>query len=389
MPSQSSNGRRRKQETPRHYVYVPKTLNAADVLRVLRPRFQAQGQGVWHLVDLVARKMNSDGDPVPLHNKILGNILGQKNAKTILDACVQHGVLVTDGKHKRGEKCREYRLGDQFEDADFVARELTDPYLIARIDKAHEKARGNLAKPHLLWESRQEKSLGINKPLADAILRDMPAGKDNYRNQSRLIDDIAQRRFWVSIDPRGRLYNNCCSLKSAIREAILLNGVTIEGLDISNSQPALLGLLMTQKGISGIDDYVGLAGDGILYDYVAHRGGFTRDYAKERLLIDVFGKKGKYPSELANVFESLFPPVFGFVQDFNEDNHAALLLELQRVEANLVIWKLGLALPETYPAFPHHDAVYFPKGEEQTIRTAFAQILNGYPIHLEKTVCKK
>jgi hypothetical protein len=382
MPPQSSLGRPRKQERSRHCVYVPKTLNASQVLRGLPPQFQAQTQSVWYLVDLVHRKMSdSETKPAALHYRNLRNILGQKNARTILEACLENGILVTDGEYSRKEKCRRFWLGTQFKNADFVHRELTDTFLLERLAKVHQKDRENWEPCHHRLESWQE-SLGIDKPMADEILRNTPAKKDRYRNQTRLIDDIDQQIYRMTVDDRGRVYGNATNVRKDIRPALLLNGNRIAGLDIRNSQPLFLGLLMTQRCIPGTEDYVDLVCHGGLYHHLSLLAGITRSEAKKRFLVDVLGKSGNYPSELEDVFESEFPEPWQFVQDFNRDDHCALLLELQRVEADLVIRNICMSLPMTHPFFTIHDAIYFQDGDQQMVENAFAQNPYGFRIPL-------
>jgi hypothetical protein len=328
---------------------------------------------------------DNGGKPGPLCAAYVQQNLGRRNGKPILDACLERGVLTTDGKFEQGKSCRGYLLGEQFKGAKFGYRVLTDRDLLARLAKTRELVAAKKKKTwspwHYRWEDWQ-KRLGIDKPLALDILYSMPAGKDNYSMQTRLIDDIYERRYRMSLDNQGRLYGNPTNIKREVRAALLLGGEKIGGVDMANSQPALLGLLMKQRSVRGVGDYVDMACSGVLYDHLARQLGVVRDVAKKLLFQDVLGKKGNYPSEMTNLFESQFPRVWQFIRDFNRDDHGALLLELQRVESNLVIRQVAMSLPKDRPYFSIHDGVYCIAGDEQTVRDAFEKSLNGYPIGL-------
>jgi hypothetical protein len=369
--------------------YVPKDLVTSLVLSDLEPRFKAQGQSVVYVVDRVHYGMtNNRGNAARLCDKFLKQVLGQKNAKPIIDACLTHGILETDGKSIFRKSCRGFVLGGQFQEAEFEYRALTAPCLLGRLAQVKvqtEATRKKTWRPwHYRWEEWQ-KWLGIDKPLALELLHGTAAGKDNYSMQTRLINDIDEGRYRIKLDPQGRLYGNSTNVKTEVRKALLLGGKGIEGLDVRNSQPAFLGMLLVERGISGIANYVEMACTGVLYNHLARLMGILRDEAKGLLFRDVFGKKGEYPSEMENVFESEFPTVHKFIREFNQHNHGALLRELQRVEADLVIHRVAMSLPKDYPFFSIHDGVYCQTGNARFFREAFDQNLDGFPLELSPT----
>jgi hypothetical protein len=101
--------------------------------------------------------------------------------------------------------------------------------------------------------------------------------------------------------------------------------------------------------------------------------GLSRSEVKVGLLRDVFGKLGWYPSPVENAFRKSFPGVWGFVRQFNCDDHGALLKELQRVESDLVIEQVGSRLAESGSGsfISLHDGVFCRRDDLPAVEAAF------------------
>ena len=110
-----------------------------------------------------------------------------------------------------------------------------------------------------------------------------------------------------------------------------------------------------------------------LYEQLARETGLPRERIKTRLFSDVFGKKGGYSSEVETAFRKIFPGVWNFIQQFNRDDHAALLRKLQEVESTLVIQGVGgqLQALECDTCVSLHDGIYCPRSQLDVIQSAF------------------
>ena len=200
-------------------------------------------------------------------------------------------------------------------------------------------------------------------------------------------------------------------------------GSSSRTLDIVNSQPALLAVLIGQRGngsggrrarrewraagrrasseagsvsiydrrgfssLEGVGHYRALATAGRLYEHLMAKTGMPRGAVKKGLLRDVFGKRGSYPSPLEDAFRASFPGVHQLIRWFNRDDHAALLRELQRVESDLVIHRVGHRLQELRctGCISLHDAVFCSRRDIGTVERAFHDVCDasGLPLKLD------
>jgi hypothetical protein len=138
---------------------------------------------------------------------------------------------------------------------------------------------------------------------------------------------------------------------------------------------------------TGYSHYKQLATTGRLYEHLMDKTGLSRADVKVGLLRDVFGKRGRYPSRVEDAFRQSFPGVHAFVRRFNRDDHGALLKELQRVESDLVIRRVGGRLSRSGcgPCVSLHDSVFCRRDELPAVEAAFHQELAsiGFPLRLK------
>ena len=100
------------------------------------------------------------------------------------------------------------------------------------------------------------------------------------------------------------------------------------------------------RPLEGYSEYRELATSGRLYEHLMAKTHLPRKDVKVALLRDVFGKRGSYPNAVEQGFRESFPGVWSFVRRFNREDHGALRKELQRVESELVIHRVGERLAE-------------------------------------------
>ena len=140
------------------------------------------------------------------------------------------------------------------------------------------------------------------------------------------------------------------------------------------------------SSVEGGDDYASLATKGQLYEYLMAATGLSRKAVKKGLLRDVFGKRRHYASPLEQAFRECFPAVWSFVRWFNRDSHAALLRQLQRVESELVIHRVGHLLQELdcTGCVSLYDAVYCAREDIGMVEQAFREVVGTVGVHLRQ-----
>jgi hypothetical protein len=137
----------------------------------------------------------------------------------------------------------------------------------------------------------------------------------------------------------------------------------------------------------GVDLYRKLATEGHLYEHLVQKTGLSRAEVKVGLLRDVFGKRGTYPSLLEQAFLESFPAVHAFVRRYNGGDNGALLRDLQRVESDLVIRRVGGRLSRVGcgPCVSLHDSVFCRRRDLPLVEVAFREELadTGFSLSLK------
>jgi hypothetical protein len=352
----------------------------------------------------------------------------------VIEALLDHGAIERIG-YSAGQQSFGYRLSERFIGDKHIRLPVSDPRLISRLPRFFWRAeadRLSRMKPvhHLLAE--QQYRLQIDGDDARQILDSLPPKSNPYDVQGILVRDIECRKFQLNVGRYGRVSNNITSMKREVRKALRVNGEPLVSVDISCAQPALLAKIIkdkprqrerqtkerkaeerskqeTQLPKGSIYDvheilpslpnddlalFETLVLNGKFYAFLLdhlHRLGIPmeRETLKRKFLADVIAKRkanrygAEYPSQVEDIFRLLFPTVYGFIRDFNNDgwHHENLIRELQRQESKLVIETVAAALTTQYPDtffLTLHDAIYTTSNHipkvEQAFKNAFTQI---------------
>ena len=85
----------------------------------------------------------------------------------------------------------------------------------------------------------------------------------------------------------------------------------------------------------------------------------------------MLAKKGKYPSEVEQVFRAEFPTVFQFIRGVNADDHSELIRLLQQMESWLIIDQVSPRLIDRTSVVTLHDAIYASRHDLPTVEDVF------------------
>ena len=377
--------------------------------------------GRW-LVSAVLRKMALGGRDewglARLHSDVLYRVLGNGAGKIV--QALETGQVIETTPYRGGVKTRGYRLALRFLDDRCVRVPCTNPVLRERLLRERERMESAAEAARTRWLpihhtlNAEQHALSIDGRLADEILDTLPA--HTTLCQSVLVADLRRRAFRFSVGSTGRVFNAISSLKRELRGAVRLAGEPTGCVDLVNSQPALLAVEMLLQnptnGVKGAETYrdtgadslpslpcsalpfvpaslfPSLALNGHLYEFLAQRTGLSRDVVKLALLRDVLAKKGRYPSQVENVFRREFPEVYAFVRRINHHDHAELIRLLQRRESWLVIHQVTPRLIGRVPVVTLHDAVYSKVDKLPMVETAFNDTFDaiGFRMSLKREV---
>jgi hypothetical protein len=296
--------------------------------------------------------------------------------------------------HIKGERNAGYRLTGEYLQSGHRRQKPTCPHLkrkLAEVLARFKREQDERRKPihDKLHEIQQR--LTIRADDAAAIIAKMDTVKARFI-QGILVENIRRRRMTHSVCSTGRFFNAITGLSRQLRPALRLDGEPLASVDLRCCQPSLLSAIVTGKtppmAGMGVATYQVLPGSsvspsnqrlyeqcsqGVFFEEFSHECGVSRDFAKQRFIIDVLAKKGSYRSHVQDVFSALYPDAAKFILSVNrgKDNHGKLICLLQRLESWLVVEQVAPLLVDSVPIVTLHDAVFCKQSDIEAVRAAF------------------
>ncbi|QDV44381.1 hypothetical protein Enr13x_42460 [Stieleria neptunia] len=385
--------------------------------------------GARYFVGLVMRhSATSDDGLARLNASHLRSITGSRYSKQIITPLLADGTLNRKPFSRTERKSFGYRIGDRFADDSIHWTPATCPRIRDRLTEHYRRCRDEREATwapihHALRQMQQSLRIDLDAALTD--IKDMPI--ESRLGQRLLVEQIDRRQMRYSVCAQGRAHNGITSLRRDLKRHLIDdNGERLVGVDIVNSQPAMLATLLRTRNthppthstppppfhgslpyysahpynpIGGetrrsrsTERYIELASTGRLYEDLVEGTGLTREECKSHFLKDVLAKKGRYQRaakpdtrSVESYVRETYPDVFAFIRRVNAEDHGALIRLLQRVESSVVIHTVAALLVERYPDVPIltlHDAVYGPTSHEQAISDAFTESCQRLGIQL-------
>jgi hypothetical protein len=388
---------RRREASPR--CYSPKDF---DVRKCLPPELRQYEEDARYVLGLIRwqtlmrfpKQVRKNDDPgVELKARYLRNAMSCKDRyRELLDAMERADAIRCDHRYIEGRKSFSYRLGDLFSQ-EYETWVFRNRRLVSRLMRQRSKERAQLTPLHR-WLRDKLPLLDIDDPAAMQHLASNPNGH-LFALQVTAIKDRSPIRY--DQDDYGRVHTVLTNLPSALRKFLRLDGSPLVNLDIANSQPMFLGLVLqpanslkfpmgkedgvldseTRKLLELLDpysistqpsppptplrsqinnvdqvvmqQYLQCVFDGKLYETFGAYVGLTREQAKggvlHALYCDVrkWKTRGKalaeqYPETalVFKAFENLFPGLMGAVETWKEGDYTRLPKAMQRLESYVI-----------------------------------------------------
>jgi hypothetical protein len=359
--------------------------------------------------------------------------MGRCQCGGILKGLMAMGDIRRVSGFSLGHRAYGYLPGPQYEGQELRTYFPTHPDLLRRLNEVRNletaDAKHYRLPVHDYWEGCQT-ALSIDRHSARHLLAKLPIRSNRFGVQGMFLEQIATGEYRFKVDKYGRVHNSITSIHKTLRHALRIKGQPIAGVDIVNCQPAMLVLLILNPNffsglglelneigkrdsqltqarpspntiplyygtpstpLEGFVEYRDVVTEGQLYEHLADATGLPRKKVKRRLLTDVFGKKRRYKSDVETVFRKMFPGVWNFIRQFNRDNHAALLRELQRVESDLVIRGVGRQLQALGcdACISLHDGIYCQRSQLGDVQSAFEREFESIGFRMKLKIKEK
>jgi len=396
--------------------YIPREVKEKGLLD---DRYKKRSKLAYILHQIIYLSTFAPGywerDFVPLYSKSLLKILGHRYRK-YLDCLIDREIIVEGKKGSTvSHTSNEYALAPKYRD-DWTYWMCQDEKLIGRIREYTYEQKD----AHLFWKSQPYIHLrrGLEKTDIDALnaqvwieRQDLTDGQKRYYREC--VKSIHEGTNTVSLNPtNNRVQTPITSMAKELRSFLRLDGCSrLVELDITNSQPFFLAMLVAQRlsgsgcAVSGTEDgeqhearstyvlypqnkdtqggYITDAREGRIYERIAEENGLSREEAKSRCFEVLFSQPNHY-QDRKKQFSKVYPEVFDFCVDYKrEHGYRRLSIRLQQMEAEMMEEVCLQLHPRDTDVLTVFDSIIVKEENAEEAREVFGNAFGGLKPEIE------
>ena len=420
---------------PQGYIYTPVGF---DPSRYPGPIADHPDAARWFLNCIHFRRVirnYDESDGVNLHSELLGEVFGRKHiVKPLREAMIAHGLIWCDLSYVVNLKSFSYRIGPKLQDCDWERVSISGKRFAKRIEVYRNHVREprgfNVPVHNHLEKCARMATFDENLDLAS--LNFPNARKCKLANDQ--VDEIKRHYISLTVCPYGRYHSNFSGLCRELRPHIRINDNPMVEIDIVNSQPYFLSLLLANtypnsqnspnfrilsnylkssllssktqghpphpyecqtKGLENTKVEREVPSDlltmlkntskGIFYDDFVESANQPREKVKRQVFTLIMGtvpmmERGK----TSQSFQTLYPTAFDLMVKLKrEKGYKWIGQELQRLESKAIINGVCTVLMENHPEIPIitvHDSILTPPDYLPTVQSVLDDWFSGYPM---------
>ncbi len=321
---------------------------------------------------------------IQLNSRWLKLIYGNQYP-TIIDWLLVNDIIYLYKNYSTGKSSKQYKLTKKVVVAGFVSTKVKScPRMegkktqhLAKKDAVNASGISEEVISHLRWSLSLIK-LDYNG--AKHILNDLQLEPTALRINMQHIDKIAAGEIKAGFDTHGRFHTNYTRLKRQVRHSSLsINGSALKELDITNSQPFFLLLIMKSMGFYDeryFDDVI----KGRIYDNISMFCEEDRPTVKTEVFRILFGRNRITKLGcVEETFKTLYPATMEWIIAYKKTlgTHKKLAHMLQRTESDFIF---KTAIPEIIewkriPMLTIHDSIVFEDEHYDEIKKIWVSCL--------------
>lgn len=338
---------------------------------------------IINIIDLfLNRWLSFNKDNMKLNSRLLKWLYGSSYPKYI-DYLIDRKFIYLWKNYSAGLKAKTYRLTDAAKAAGYLTANVDMPVKIndkmRTINTVYNEIEDAVKNKLILDLYRVDIDLkGAKAWLDENIERSDKAHTVNLATCNK----IHSKDIYYSFDNYGRFHTNYTILKKEIRSRFLRFGnAAVREIDITNSQPFFLYVLMRESGFDKFDGFDDDVLSGKIYERLRDLSGKTRKEVKVNVYSVLFGRNmtANYWNEL---FCSLYPNVYAWVRDYKvkHKTYKAIAQNLQRIEAEFMFGTLiprVMSYDPELPLITIHDSIIIPDYAYGEVRRIFDDALAG------------
>jgi hypothetical protein len=310
-----------------HYLYVLSTIH--------------------HLMHVDKRFENKDF--VHINYKIMSGIISRKKYTEIMINLINWGIIETNGSYCVGNFSKGYRITIQY-NSNIKRIKVNDKLICKKITRYRDQCSKEIKKLPLPYQYLEWTNTLIQidktKALDYNIKYFFKEGKQRkYESNHYAVLELSDGQYRFTVDKTGnRAHSNLTNLRKDFRQFITVDGEHLAQIDICNSQPMFLSLLITNNENipeQEKEKYREIVENGRFYEYILNALGIPltqREKLKKKILAAIlYDKKRKKESRYVKVFRKDFPHIWEYIQDIKKHDHKCIAALLQKTESKFVI----------------------------------------------------
>lgn len=332
---------------------------------------------LFNIIDLfLYRYQFFNKDNMKLNSRILKSLYGSKYP-CYIEYLIDNNFMFLHKNYSAGYKAKTYKLTDIAKNTRIVNNNIDMSVKLITKIKAFNTSINSIEDwiKQKLIRDLYEVKIDIDGA-RDWLNENIDKNDKAYGINLTTVNKIHNKDIYYSFDSYGRFHTNYTVLKKDIRNRFLkFDTDSIRELDITNSQPFFLYILMRDAGFAKFDGFDVDVLSGSIYEKLKDISGRTRKEVKVNVYSVLFGRNmtKDYWNEL---FGTLYPNVYSWIKEYKKINRSYKIIarELQRIESDFIFNNLipnVLLYNKNLPIITIHDSIMFPEYAYDDVRQIF------------------
>lgn len=282
-------------------------------------------------------------DFIPLNYSTLKQILSIRKLNSIIKELIELQIIErSNDKYIKGVVSLKYRINPTRSNEKWLKKEYKDKLINRKMDSFKTKKIKDIEKLGLGYKTLNYwlPEIEIDSKKAKSYIRKLNPNSEEYEQRIFKIDNFHNNKPVVDITG-NRFHSSLTNLNSDLRQFLSYNGNKLSQIDITNSQPIFLYLLLKQRGNvpeQELNKYKELIESGTFYEYLMKDTELTRNEFKVKVYSNLlYGKNYKQLSKMEKSFQEEFPIIFNEIRLMKENDYTQLAITLQKMESQFII----------------------------------------------------
>lgn len=325
---------------------------------------------------------------IPLNYEMLITIVSKRYLRDFLDKLISLNIIEVGTKYSIGNHSNTYRINPEYLELEWIKVKYTDKLINKKLNMKSIKQYKDIKDLgngyQTLYYYNNEIDIDVKKA-KKFIKTTYGINNDTYNDCLFKISNF--KNVQPVVDKTGnRFHSNITNLNSNLRQFLTWNTEKLEIIDIVNSQPLFLYILLKERGncnIKELEKYKELVESGKFYDYFMNKFKIEdRKKIKEMVFSRLlFGKNYSTLTKEEEYFKIEFPTIFNDIREMKSNDHSILAITLQKIESNFIINKCvnQISKSHNYNIFLNtiHDAIVVTKDNKMEVKKQILEIFKS------------